>query len=269
MKPNQDEVLHELWIVTELVTENVIVHESETTVATGAQTLHAEVRVGRVFETDVIEAAPGPDRIEPAHGLAETSVLLEAAPVPSMITMSEADLEDANAVVLDPGWPIGVREAGPEPEQTGEIEAEKGEIAHARGCALIDGIEPALALDVTEVVPEMSDSVELITMIPEREIGKGIDLETVRETRDLPRDDEAERGLAMIVIKRSHARKNAIKLLRRNAKRKKRSHLTDEALLDQEPPPLPRDPVLARLRMTLKSGSRKRSRSGKRRPRHI
>src|SRR5687767_14791883 len=48
MKPNQDEVLHELWIVTELVTENVIVHESETTVATGAQTLHAEVRVGRV-----------------------------------------------------------------------------------------------------------------------------------------------------------------------------------------------------------------------------
>lgn len=102
-KPNQDEVLHELWIVMETVTEIVIVHGSETTVVTGAQTPRAEDKVGRGFKTDVIEAALELDKIGPAQGLSETSVLLEAALVPSMITMSEADLEDANAVAPDPG----------------------------------------------------------------------------------------------------------------------------------------------------------------------
>lgn len=119
-----------------------------------------------------------------------------------------------------------MREAGREPGQIEETEAEKGEIAHVRGCVLRDGIEPALALGVIQAVPAMSDLVELITMIPEKEIGIEIALE--RETKDLHHDDEAERGLVMTVIKRSHATRS----LTRNVKKKRKNHLTDEALLD-------------------------------------
>jgi hypothetical protein len=102
-KPNQGEVLPKLWTMTEIATENVIVYVSAITVVSVAQILHAEARVVRAFETDVIGAALEPDTIEPAHGLSEMIALLEAALVLSMITMSEADLGDANAVDLDLG----------------------------------------------------------------------------------------------------------------------------------------------------------------------
>ena len=164
-----------------------------------------------------------------------------------------------------------MREAGREPGQIEEIEAEKGEIAHVRGCVLRDGIEPALALDVTEVVLAIIVLAELITTIHEKEIGIETAPETVKGTKDLPHDDEAEKGLGMIVTRKNHEKRNPTKPLRRNARRnarrKRRNHLTAEVLL--EPQPLLRDLALVRLRMSVKSGSRKRSRSGRRRPRHI
>lgn len=265
MKTNQAAVLHGRWIVKETVSA----HESETIVATDAQTLHAEAIVGLVFEIDVIEAAPESDRIEPAHELVpvETNVRLEAALVPNTITTSEADLGDANAVVPDLEWLIDVREVDRESGQTEGTEVETEEIVHARDCALIDGIEPALALDVTEVVLAITGSAELITTIHEKEIGIETAPETVRGTKDLPHDDEAETGLGMIVLKKSLERRNPTKPPRRNARRKRRNHLTAEVLL--EPQPLLRDLVLARLRTSLRSGSKKRSRSGRRRLRHI
>lgn len=265
MKTNQAAVLRGLWIVKEIANA----HESETIVATDAQTLHAEAIVGLVFEIDVIEAAPESDRIEPAHGLApaETNVRLEAAPVPSTITTSEADLGDANVVAPDPEWLIDVREVDLEPGQTEGTEVEIGGIAHARDRVLIDGIEPALALDVTEVVLAIIGLAELITTIHEKEIGIETAPVTVKGTKDLLHDDEAEKGLGMIVTRKSHEKRNPTKPPRRNGRRRRRNHPTVEVLL--EPQPLLLDLVLARLRMSLKSGSRKRSRSGRRRPRHI
>lgn len=281
MKASQVVVLQGSWNATETVTgpENVTALENEMAVATGAQTLRVEVVVAPESGIDVIEAALELDRTEPAHGLAETIVGLEADHDQSMTTMSEADLEDAMISASDQGWRTEGREADPDPEQKGGTEAGIEEMAHAHDWDLTDRIEFALAHDVTEAVRVMPDLALLIIMIPAKEIvneiGTGLVTVIARETIDLPLGDEVEKEPETIVNQRSRARRPPRKHPKKSPKRKRqrkkrrRNHLIAEAVLDREPPPLPYDQALARYRMNLKSGRGKRSGSERKKPRPI
>jgi hypothetical protein len=285
MKASQVVVLQGSWNVTETVTgpENVTALENEIAVATGAQTLRVEVVVAPESGTDVIEAALELDRTEPAHGLAEMIVGLEADHDQSMTTMSEADLEDAMISASDQGWRTEEREADPDPEQKGGIEAGIEEMAHAHDWDQTDRIEFALAHDVIEAVRVMPDLALLIIMILAKEIvneiGTGLVTVIARETIDLPLGDEVEKEPETIVNQRSRARRPLRRPLKKHLKKspkrkrqrrkRRRNHLIAEAVLDHEPPPLPYDQALARYRMNLKSGRGKRSGSERKKPRPI